>query len=51
MQPLDTPAKTVTYMTLATSLAAGNLVITAGNSTFNFALPAHTDATYASSCR
>ncbi|KAG8961586.1 hypothetical protein FRC05_005918, partial [Tulasnella sp. 425] len=39
--PIDTPSKTITYFTLAKSLTAGPLVITAGtNTTFNYTLPA-----------
>ncbi|KAG8937549.1 hypothetical protein FRC04_010654, partial [Tulasnella sp. 424] len=39
--PIDTPSKTVTYFTLAKSLTAGSLVVTAGtNTTFNYTLPA-----------
>ncbi|KAG6874169.1 hypothetical protein C0995_005587 [Termitomyces sp. Mi166 len=37
--PPDTPAKTITYLTLASSLSPGTLLITAGNSTFNWTLP------------
>ncbi|KAG5335033.1 hypothetical protein C0989_002426 [Termitomyces sp. Mn162] len=37
--PIDTPAKTITYLTLASSLSPGTLLITAGNSTFNWTLP------------
>ncbi|ESK83166.1 endoglucanase [Moniliophthora roreri MCA 2997] len=35
----DTPAKAITCLTLASSFAAGSLVITTGNSTFNHTLP------------
>ncbi|KAG8960613.1 hypothetical protein FRC05_006721 [Tulasnella sp. 425] len=39
--PIDTPSKTITYFTLAKSLTAGSLVVTAGtNTTFNYTLPA-----------
>ncbi|KAG6901408.1 hypothetical protein C0995_012298 [Termitomyces sp. Mi166 len=37
--PPDTPAKTITYLTLASSLSPGTLLITTGNSTFNWTLP------------
>ncbi|KAF9053082.1 glycoside hydrolase family 44-domain-containing protein [Panaeolus papilionaceus] len=38
--PPDTPARSITYLDLATNLAPGNLTITAGNSTFTHKLPA-----------
>ncbi|TFK42363.1 glycoside hydrolase family 44-domain-containing protein [Crucibulum laeve] len=38
--PIDTPAKTITYLTLKSSLAPGSLVITAGELSFNHTLPA-----------
>ncbi|KAF9466233.1 glycoside hydrolase family 44-domain-containing protein [Collybia nuda] len=38
--PPDTPAKSITYFNLASSLGPGPLVITAGNTTFNYTLPA-----------
>ncbi|KDR73568.1 hypothetical protein GALMADRAFT_72267 [Galerina marginata CBS 339.88] len=38
--PVDTPAKTITYLTLASPFGQGNLTITAGTSTFSYALPA-----------
>ncbi|KAG6816419.1 hypothetical protein H0H87_006156 [Tephrocybe sp. NHM501043] len=37
--PVDTPSKSITYLNLASSLSPGPLLITAGNSTFNFTLP------------
>ncbi|KAG6850170.1 hypothetical protein H0H93_016850, partial [Arthromyces matolae] len=37
--PIDSPAKTITYLSLASSLSSGALLITAGNSTFNWTLP------------
>ncbi|GJJ13148.1 hypothetical protein Clacol_007399 [Clathrus columnatus] len=43
--PADTPSVSITYLTLASSLSPGNLSITAGSSSFTFALPARTDAT------
>ena len=44
--PPDTPSKTITYLSLASSFTAGPLVIIAGNSTFNFTLPAVQYARY-----
>lgn len=39
--PVDAPAKTITYFTLAKSFTSGSLVITAGtNTTFTYSLPA-----------
>ncbi|KAG6840172.1 hypothetical protein C0991_008402 [Blastosporella zonata] len=38
--PPDTPSHTITYLNLATSLAPGALLIAAGNTTFNWTLPA-----------
>uniref|UniRef100_A0A0W0EXF2 Glycoside hydrolase family 44 catalytic domain-containing protein n=1 Tax=Moniliophthora roreri TaxID=221103 RepID=A0A0W0EXF2_MONRR len=38
--PPDTPSKTITYLTLASSLTSGPLVITAGDTVFNHTLPA-----------
>ncbi|KAF8874839.1 glycoside hydrolase family 44-domain-containing protein [Infundibulicybe gibba] len=38
--PIDTPSRSITYLSLASSLAPGSLLITAGNSTFNYTLPA-----------
>ncbi|THG98524.1 hypothetical protein EW026_g3685 [Hermanssonia centrifuga] len=43
--PVDSPSTTITYLTLASSLAPGHLAITAGNSSFSFVLPAKLDAT------
>ncbi|KAG6890992.1 hypothetical protein C0992_011269 [Termitomyces sp. T32_za158] len=37
--PIDTPAKTITYLTLSSSLSPGTLLITTGNSTFSWTLP------------
>ncbi|KDR79962.1 hypothetical protein GALMADRAFT_1171670 [Galerina marginata CBS 339.88] len=37
--PVDTPAKTITYLTLASTFQSGNLTITAGNTTFSHVLP------------
>ena len=47
--PVDTPSKTITYFTLASSLAPGNLVIAAGGANFTFALPANQNTKYVSS--
>ena len=44
--PVDTPSKTITYFTLASSLAPGNLVIAAGGANFTFALPAKQNTKY-----
>ncbi|PPQ99990.1 hypothetical protein CVT26_009272 [Gymnopilus dilepis] len=38
--PVDTPSLTITYFTLASSFKSGNLTITAGDSSFSYALPA-----------
>ncbi|RDB29655.1 Beta-mannanase/endoglucanase A [Hypsizygus marmoreus] len=38
--PVDTPSKSITYLNLASSLAPGSLVITAGNTSFSHTLPA-----------
>ncbi|KAG6825457.1 hypothetical protein H0H92_003646, partial [Tricholoma furcatifolium] len=38
--PVDTPSQSITYLNLASSLAPGSLLITAGNTTFNWTLPA-----------
>ncbi|KAF7436217.1 hypothetical protein PC9H_003045 [Pleurotus ostreatus] len=38
--PVDAPAKSITYLTLASPFAAGSLTITAGDLTFNYTLPA-----------
>ncbi|KAF8060893.1 glycoside hydrolase family 44-domain-containing protein [Lyophyllum atratum] len=38
--PVDTPSKTITYLNLATSLAPGSLLITAGSASFSHTLPA-----------
>ncbi|KAF9014041.1 glycoside hydrolase family 44-domain-containing protein [Cyathus striatus] len=38
--PVDAPAKSITYLILASSLAPGSLIITAGGTTFNHTLPA-----------
>jgi hypothetical protein len=38
--PPDTPSQTITYFTLAQSLAPGSLSIAAGNTTFSYTLPA-----------
>ncbi|KIJ28440.1 glycoside hydrolase family 44 protein [Sphaerobolus stellatus SS14] len=43
--PVDTPATTITYLTLGTSFTSGSLSISAGNSSFNFTLPAKLDTT------
>ncbi|KAF5358065.1 hypothetical protein D9756_001355 [Leucocoprinus leucothites] len=37
--PPDTPALSITYFTLASNFAAGNLTITAGEKSFSYALP------------
>ncbi|KAF9448877.1 glycoside hydrolase family 44 protein [Macrolepiota fuliginosa MF-IS2] len=37
--PVDSPSKSITYLTLAKNLAPGNLVITAGETSFNHTLP------------
>ncbi|KAF4615500.1 hypothetical protein D9613_002744 [Agrocybe pediades] len=37
--PVDTPSKTITYLTLGSSFKQGNLTITAGNTTFTHVLP------------
>ncbi|KAF8912036.1 glycoside hydrolase family 44-domain-containing protein [Gymnopilus junonius] len=38
--PVDTPAQTITYFTLASSFKSGNLSITAEDSSFSYVLPA-----------
>jgi hypothetical protein len=38
--PPDTPSQTITYLTLAKVFTAGSLVITAGATSFSYALPA-----------
>ncbi|KAH7105896.1 glycoside hydrolase family 44-domain-containing protein [Auriculariales sp. MPI-PUGE-AT-0066] len=38
--PIDAPSKSITYLTLASNFAPGALIITAGNTTFNYTLPA-----------
>ncbi|KAG8841405.1 hypothetical protein FRB96_007780, partial [Tulasnella sp. 330] len=38
--PVDSPASSITYYTLGSSFAAGTLLITAGNTTFNYTIPA-----------
>ncbi|KAF5330498.1 hypothetical protein D9619_005404 [Psilocybe cf. subviscida] len=37
--PADTPAKTITYLTLASNFQTGNLTINASNTTFAYTLP------------
>ncbi|TFK72335.1 hypothetical protein BDN72DRAFT_334184 [Pluteus cervinus] len=37
--PIDTPAKIITYLTLKSNLKPGDLVITAGETTFSYKLP------------
>jgi len=48
MSPADTPSKSITYMTLATSLSPGNLSIIAGDAAFSFVLPPQQSTTYGS---
>ncbi|KZP33303.1 carbohydrate-binding module family 1 protein [Athelia psychrophila] len=38
--PVDTPSKSITYLTLESNFAAGSLSITAPNATFSYVLPA-----------
>ncbi|KAF8888414.1 glycoside hydrolase family 44-domain-containing protein [Gymnopilus junonius] len=38
--PVDTPALSITYLTLASAFKSGSLTITAGNSSFAYTLPA-----------
>ena len=38
--PVDTPSKSITYLTLTSAFTPGDLTITAGNATFTYVLPA-----------
>ncbi|KAF7977906.1 hypothetical protein HWV62_2470 [Athelia sp. TMB] len=43
--PVDSPSSSITYLTLQSNLAPGNLTITAANATFSYVLPASLSGT------
>ena len=38
--PIDAPSKSITYINLASNFAPGTLVISSGNTSFTYTLPA-----------